>query len=487
MNNTTEYPEFDRQSYRIVLKNLHNLDRAVALLAAEIDPQTGRELVYIWSLAAAPANRLIMMAQQARYDSRAVSIVRALMAFQLVSDSERLPVERALTPYSPELPAARRDRPPGPPPAPAEPPAVRLDPELARICQGLRIDSMLRLWAILKHYAGHKSKLHKKNLLECLRIARDYAPRHYRRLLQQGRGLFWKISPGGDVYLTGSARLSGAVVNLAYQQGRGDLVGTNPPGKRDVFIPVGGSLRDWRVNIYAAWLSYRGNPTISRARLSTLFGRDETTLRQWDRGLVERGVLRIRRNYAQMAIAPDNHDYIHMITLCPSSRVNPTWDGRVLISRQLPNSYYIQGFKQAPRRGKARRRYSAASAARSGQQPDAGYKPEARRYFEDFKQLERYNKRRAEPAPGFVFLGENRRGRRVWELCINDQRTGSESRARGRTWARLWGEWQATYNRIRRYLKRTKIPAPNALIEKEDGFGGVGNLGGVRGGLSTCG
>ncbi len=475
----------------------------------------------IWNSPQTPVQQLIFMARLARHDDRIAAIVQALIPARLVSFQDRMAVERELAcarqlvpqvvagvpstaptalPGGGAVPPRSLPVPPVPGgplhpkrPAPGEPgpgeseddphaDEIRIDPEIARICihRDVRRDSELRLWAVLKRWgAARGGFMDVDRLYELIgQHVTDYTRRHFRRLLAAGNGLFWKLDGRGRVFLIGSVELSRRLVRLA---GPG-VVGTNRPGARDMWIPIGENIQQFRAHCLAAWYEHRNGPTISRATLESLWGRSDDTLRAWERLLPR---LRVMSNYGQVVVTQDtpiDPGALPNAIDNPSVRTFPTWQGDPLRTCQLPNTYVSFGYRQAPHKGRGCKRRRASFPVSHG----AGQTKPARLYWTDPKRLERRNRRSDQPTPGWLFIGETRHARRVWELTTGQPETRPDCIARGERARRIWSEWSF---RVRTFSRPSimvnKMTTRRGGAPDQSSGGGVGR--GAGRGLSTGG
>lgn len=445
-----------------------------------IQPDLLRSLDAIWQSNQTPYQQLILMARLARHDARIAEIVRALLPLRLGAATERRAVEAELaraTGNPAGLPIPPRPEPrPGEghdptvqqPPRP-EPIEIRIDPEIARLAVAMRRDSELRLWMVLKFISGASSGYMGADGLyeQVCQVVRDYTRRHFNRLLAAGAGTFWNVDDRRRVFLWGGAALARNLVRLAPPQ----LVSSNPPGARDMLIPVGNSIQEFRAHCLGAWYAHRENPTISRARLAALWGRDADTLRRWERLIVtsQRGKsLMVAHNYGQALVSQEQSAGIPSILDNPSIRHNFAWGGQSLITLQISNTYFVHGYRQAPARGRGWKRHQTALDLLEQLPMNAGQSPVwrgvgsrcERLYWETGKQLETHNRRADEPARAWVYIGQDRRGFRRWSLTEGYPDTRPDDRARGRAAFRYATDSQARRRSFLSKCSRDIFAAP---------------------------
>jgi hypothetical protein len=302
-------------------------------------------------------------------------------------------------------------------PTAEKPYAVRGDSEVGRLCIALDLKSQLRLACIahdLNTEQGGSGWLHKEAFrkeLEALGI--NYTERHYRRLLEQGNGLFWWV---GETHLKLIAKkLVGAALTKEALRENPALVESNIPGlKRDVLLPVHGSLEQWEALIYAGWIAAKKNPDISRERLAILFNRTVKTIRRWEREHLE-GIVTTTPNRAQSAdldaFEETNHYNYEVTVPLPTGGVR--LEART--GRQKPNTYHstIQLHRH---RGQARK-VLAMSKLALGLQPsdesDGGLKRNTRENWYSAKGLNNAIDKGCEG--GHLHIGTDRGGWKVFE------------------------------------------------------------------------
>jgi hypothetical protein len=238
------------------------------------------------------------------------------------------------------------------------------------------------------------------------------SPRQFRRLLAAGEGLFWNLSTH-KVFLR-SWKYVAAQLSLRARDIKQGRIERNKPGVRQVYVPIEGSLQQWEAHLYAAWIAYRENPTISRSELSHLFGRDVTTIRHWEKKRLS-GVLQVRKNYAQ---CPDWETFYNLIPHHATDYVaGVRFRGRirrvVRYRWQVPNTYF-SSLRQHYRRGQAskvRRRVNGSldlpADVRRGGLP--------RLYHDTPERLRRQARRNPELPARYVWRGENRHRHGIFE------------------------------------------------------------------------
>ena len=182
-------------------------------------------------------------------------------------------------------------------------------------------------------------------------------------------------------------------------------------------MPVSGSLEAWEAQLYAAWLAYRNNPTISRSQLSDLFGRDATVLRRWEQTRLA-GQLTVRHNYAQ---CPDHQAfYDHIPSHATSYVAWVRWEGKpqrvARVRWQLPNTYLVGAIKQHHKKGQAakvRRRVNGVTETMPADERRGGWH---RLYFDQAATLRRFVRKHPEAEARYVWRGENRCRHGIFEI-----------------------------------------------------------------------
>ena len=307
-----------------------------------------------------------------------------------------------------------------PPPPPIDYPTLRVDPELGRLALLLDQTQPFRLWLVgreLTREADGSGQVALADLKAALtRYGITCTERHLRRLLDSGDGTFWNRDRS-RLFLRGWAHIAVQLTTQALRR-RGSLLERNRPGRREVYIQVGGGKERFAAQLYAAWMLGRGNPTISREALTALFGRDRKTLRRWEMEQL-RGVMRPRANFAQ---CPDWETfYNHIPTHAVDYRADVRFRRRVQRVRrvrwQLPNTYLTTDLKEHPRAGQARKVRRAVNAELS-LPASLGRGGPLKLYFDQPEHLRRTLRKHPEVGARYVWRGEDQLGKGIFE--IND-------------------------------------------------------------------
>ena len=308
---------------------------------------------------------------------------------------------------------------------------IAVDPELARLAVGLNQAPQFRLWVVLLQIVRNTNKLRisRADLEATLtQYGIKVSERNLRRWLHRGHGLLWELTEK-FVYFTGYETISCRLVEIAVKNNLPDLITTNQPGKRSMYIDVSGSLQQFEAHIYAAWLTYRENPTIARSTLSALFNREPRMLRKWDQAA---GV-EVITNQAQFA--PDyfaeapKHAYMYQAA---------TGNGRseTHFRARMVNTYHAPSIRQHGKRGQSRRVYYAVKKYLESIEPTGnceqgrgsnaltgGLKPTGRRYFESSAKA-RSNAKRNGDRQRYIALGMNKHQQIIWDYSSDGrQRT----------------------------------------------------------------
>jgi len=291
-------------------------------------------------------------------------------------------------------------------------PTIRVDPELARISIGLHLASEFRLWLIaraLNRQSDGSGKVSKQEFQATLReFGIGYSRQHLRRLLNTGKHLFWDENKT-SLYLRSSQYVARELTQKAIEENP-DLL-ENRAGVTDVLLCPSGSLEQWESTIYAGWLYYRNNPTISREVLSKLFNRTADTLRHWESTRLINTVS-IRKNYAQCDSA-DVWERIRPETTL--SYVARTKDGeKARFLWQISNTYSVKGIKEHRHKGQAKKVRKVVN--QQLQQPANSWRggsPVRQLYFDSSKKLRQHLKKY--DGAYYLWRGENRHSHGIFE------------------------------------------------------------------------
>jgi hypothetical protein len=323
---------------------------------------------------------------------------------------------------------------------PSEKLELAIDPELARLALGLNKTGEYFVWCVAHHHfgePGHTSRdqLHQKIQDTGVIVSR----RHFNRLLKQGDDLLWGLDNYGKVYLRGWEKVADRLTQVA-RQTHPQLIQTNLPGARRVFITTGDNLTHFKAQIYAGWLTYRQDPTIARDTLATLFNCTKATLRNWEKTLGPQ--LKTTPNYAQTALDPKKHNQIADY-IPPHSYNYVTQQGQIRIRWRQPNTYHTSGIREHAHKGQARKARTAAVKTAWYQPVELGaptnlpYPVEKlafdrshrvpKQYFQSPEELQRLLKRLAKKGkpgatpqtPRYVYLGPDQYRQGIWELSLD--------------------------------------------------------------------
>lgn len=350
---------------------------------------------------------------------------------------------------------------------------VRVDVEVGRLAIALQKASEFRLWVILREMARRDRGTGKiaRNALYAelegfgVAITRD----HYSRLLRRGRGIFWRFDEVTQVlYINSSRTVAPFLVEAALKKNK-NLVATNLPGGKDMYISTAGSHEAFEAELYAGWMSYRGDPTISREVLETLFHRSGDTLRRWENTRLE-NTIQVRENYAQYEPEAGTWpDFIpdHAYPYLANTKREGLFAQVIRYRWRIPNTYKTTGIRQHPRRGqnaKVRRIVHRLLDQASGGFPRSEQSVQPtnflgqeieKRYFDDAKKLKRYI-RKTGASERLLWRGEDKYGRGVFEPTLSYGHTRPNERVRYKEEYRHLKRMQ---EKIRTYVAGLLLPA----------------------------
>jgi hypothetical protein len=272
-----------------------------------------------------------------------------------------------------------------------------ISPELGRIAtrQGLELAfvawSILRDFGVANNLSGHYSKKDFKAILG--QYGLTYNRRHMLRLMQAGRGIFWR-SNEKKIYLVSFAKVA-----KHFEQYRKACDYSSQ--RLDLFVQIQctKSIEAIRSELYFAWFSQFEEKTISRASLQDLFGLSPDQQRSYEAKLGSR--ILVKSNYAHI----DQETYFdtNRQSLNPYGDTLPSYSFKINYNRettfgtsekvtaiqyQLPNTFLARPesgnefipVKDAPNRAKS------AIAELFGQVTSS--KPKQRIYWTKWHQFE---------------------------------------------------------------------------------------------------
>lgn len=299
-------------------------------------------------------------------------------------------------------------------------PTPRTDPELGRLAVALNMLPSFRLWVIardLTRHADGSGVVLLSALVAALPsyLGSGYTPRQLRRLITSGEGVFW-VADEGRLFVRSAKKVSASLVRQAYDAERPDLVESNLPGVREVYVSLYGGLGQVKANLYAAWLTHRDYPTIARETLARLFSCSVQTLHNWEDRLPD---LERRRNYAQCPNispyreqAPD-HAYTAVCTSNGQVETMLTW--------QMPNTYIPHGLhlhRSNSGASKVRRAmnhlFDQLGADRPADPCRGGQR--SKLYWDNNERFYRRTRKRPLDGMKYVFSGVNRYGYNIWDF-----------------------------------------------------------------------
>jgi hypothetical protein len=305
-----------------------------------------------------------------------------------------------------------------PPPSPMDYPTLRVDPELGRLAVLLALTQPFRLWLIgreLTRDADGSGQITTSALTAAMkRFGVTCDARTVRRLLACGDGTFWNRDRN-RLFLRSWGYVAVQLTTEAARR-RGARLERNRPGRREIHASVAGSKERFEAQLYAAWLTARQNPTISRGELTALFGCDKKTLRRWEKKHLV-GIVKPRANFAQCPDWETFYDVIpeHAVDYRAAVRHN----GRTQYTRrlrwQLPNTYLTTGLKEHHRAGQARKVRRAVNAELSLPAPFGRGGP-LKLYFDKPEYLHRMLRKNPEAGPRYVWRGEDQSSKGIFEI-----------------------------------------------------------------------
>lgn len=336
---------------------------------------------------------------------------------------------------------------------------VRINAELARIQVALCLDEGGRIWAALRDAVtrtdspGWLLKRDLRGLLASYGI--DYTRQHLGRILGRYRGIYWNIDPDRKrLYVRKPDFVTKKLIQICFEQGRPELVLTNQPGGKDMYLPTSGSLERWRAYVYAGWLGFRENPTIARSTLEMLFNRDQDSLRRWEEthlaDLVQVIEGRAQCGFNAQDIPIPDHAQSYVARVKTGSGA---WELTPAIYWRLSNTYHVGSIRQHHRLGQGRKIREAAKQAILAQPIDCkadGMQRTKKVYFATHKSLSSYLKKHGwSKQYRYLFKGENRSGILMFEprlSTLNPERdTYPNERATHQEAARYHAQRQAQY------------------------------------------
>jgi hypothetical protein len=399
------------------------------------DKHIQQTLEILWR-SAAPEFLALQLAKYVHREPSLLPILQLLMETLDRQDLARVQARLAHDPRETQPQGfAWRETYPAPPPPALE---IRIDPELGRLAVALNLAAEFRLWCAARHHFGIPGWTTRQTLLAQLR--EDGVPlskRHYNRLLANGSGLFWGQGKDDRIWLRSVVKVAQRLTALAVQT-QPELVATNLPGVRDMYLRIDGDMQRFKARIYAGWMAYREDPVIARSTLAGLFNCTPDTLRNWEALLGPS--LSVVRTWAQSAI--DLKDDDRLFDYLPSHAYTYlTRKHQVRLRWQLPNRYVTRFILQHGAKGQSRK-VRAHAALTAWSQPvelcansaeelralpfDRSHRV-PRRYFATqkhlmfrLKLLEKQGKVGISPeTPRYVFRGADKHGYGIYELTLD--------------------------------------------------------------------
>lgn len=310
----------------------------------------------------------------------------------------------------------------------------RLDPEMGRLSVALSLAHQYRFYVVARQLCrdeGGSGRVLKSELRDQLTYCDvSYTQRHFNRLLSAGEGVFWnsdKKNPDA-IYLHSWKRVGLRLVGLAEEQG--GEIGFNRPGVLQYLVDVSGSLEVWEARLYASWIARRAGDrdglSISRERLSALFGRAPKTIRRWERAHLKKTV-GVRFDYEQHPDDLRTPDELYDLQGYVPAHANPYQalapSGCVTRRRWQRVNTYTSGIRSHSNNGQARKVRRVVNSAISAETDGGPW----RLYYTPAAHLKRMKSFRFRSGadgdvcePVHVFIGCDRNKRGVWELMLPD-------------------------------------------------------------------
>jgi hypothetical protein len=226
---------------------------------------------------------------------------------------------------------------------------VLTDCELGRLCQARKQFSEFRLWSYGVKTSDGSGRILKSDLFKTAQqLTLVSCKRTFNDIIQRGNGLYWQAR-GQYIYLAGWKRLARRQTKWAAKHAP-DLVSTNLPGQRRVWLDLSGTREQGHVAIYNGWLAIKaeknGYIDISRWTLTRLWRRSVPALIRWER----LAGIRIEQRYAE-------HPDINNPLVPAHADLHLRTDGSEYASWRISNRFYpapIQSHGQAGQRKKVR-------------------------------------------------------------------------------------------------------------------------------------
>lgn len=301
---------------------------------------------------------------------------------------------------------------------------IAVDPELTRLAIGVKQSPQMRLWVVLLQIVRNtnQNRVLRADLTAALpSYGIDVSERNMRRWLYRGHGLFWNLTEK-YIYFAGYETVAKRLVQLAVKLKLTDLIGTNRPGKRSMYIDVSGRLQQqFEANAYAAWLASRENPTIARSTLAALWNREPRMLREWEKlAHVETVTNEAQYHPAHNDDVPE-HAYQYRAAIGQGH-------SETRFRARMVNTYHAPQIKQHSKRGQSRRVFRAIAEYLESFEPagncqqemtstdvkSGGLKPTGRRYFADSKKA-RGSAKHTGSRLRYTALGADDHNRFVWD------------------------------------------------------------------------
>jgi hypothetical protein len=232
------------------------------------------------------------------------------------------------------------------------------------------------------------------------------------------------------VYIRSSIHVATCFIQEARRK-EPELINTNLPGVRDIYLSPTGTHEQWQASLYAGFIASRsGSLTIARETLEKLFGRSQDTMRRWEQNRLH-DIITVQKNLAQCA---ELDEYFYHIPEHAQAYVTKGKQPEVRIYWRMPNTYSVKNIRQHPRRGQASKVRKAAEqethepaiSRRVAHSPGSvshdchqalfggsGGLHTVRLYFASRKRLRAYVRKYG--GVRYLYTGHNRHGHGMWE------------------------------------------------------------------------
>lgn len=267
---------------------------------------------------------------------------------------------------------------------------IFVQPELARLATRSGFLLPFVIWSAIRSAELSniiKSNPYKSQVKRILRArGMNYTDRHFQRIWNQGAGIFWGLSDK-RLYPRSFQR-----VYKHFASGMSEKDENFQPQDRLFPIKLSKSLQELQAQIYLAWLSAKGEITLSRATMQDLFGFSPDVQRSLEALLAER--LKVFFNYAHI----DLSNYEKSPSMLPEHsftiqfkreiRFDEDIDTVTYIQYQLPNTFLARPDEHSESSDAVRASNAVRKAARTLARRTLAAPP-LRRYYLKWSDFER--------------------------------------------------------------------------------------------------